>query len=125
MPNGKEIVNVVMGETGATGDIKIWRSQREEWSDGQKFPGNQAYLGELVIDNPQKKSRNQDITCEQKKENQLNARKRIVVEHLIRLVKIFRVAAERFRLKSDNYDPVIRLVCGLIRWRIGAIVMCN
>jgi hypothetical protein len=57
MPNGKEIVNVVVGETGATGDIKIWRSQREEWRDGQKFQGNQAYLGELVIDNPQKKTR--------------------------------------------------------------------
>jgi hypothetical protein len=82
-------------------------------------------LGELVIDNPQKKSRNQDITCEQKPENQQKGRKRIVVEHLIRLVKFFRVAAERLRLKSDNYDPVIMLVCGLIRWRIGARVMCN
>jgi hypothetical protein len=88
MPNGKEIVNVVVGETGARGDIKIWRSQREEWSDGQKFQGNQAYLEELVIDNPPKKTRNQDITCEHKKENQQKGRKRIVVEHLIRLVKI-------------------------------------
>jgi hypothetical protein len=48
---------------------------------------------------------------------------RIVVEHLIRLLKIFRVAAERFRLKRQNYEPVILVVCGLIRWRIGARVM--
>jgi len=33
------------------------------------------------------------------------------------------VAAERVRLKTDNYEPVILVVCGLIRWRIGAIVM--
>jgi hypothetical protein len=78
MPNGEEIVNVVMGETGATGDIKNWRSQREKWSDGQKFQVNQAYLGELVIDKPPKKSRNQDISCEQKKENKQKGRKRIV-----------------------------------------------
>jgi hypothetical protein len=38
-----------------------------------------------------------DITSEQKQENQKKARKRIAVERLIRLVKIFRVAAERFR----------------------------
>jgi hypothetical protein len=50
-------------------------------------------------------------------------KKQSFVEHLIRLVKIFRVAAERFRLKIDNYEPVILVVCGLIRWRIGAIVM--
>ncbi|WP_332949957.1 MULTISPECIES: hypothetical protein [unclassified Microcoleus] len=47
------------------------------------------------------------------------------VEHVIRLLKIFRVAAERFRLKPKNYETVILLVCGLIRWRIGAIVMCQ
>lgn len=28
MPNGKEIVDVVVGETGATADIKIWIKQR-------------------------------------------------------------------------------------------------
>ena len=54
-------------------------------------------LGELVIDTPDKKTRIQDITSEQKQENQKKAIKRIVVERLIRLVNIFRVAAERFR----------------------------
>jgi hypothetical protein len=54
-------------------------------------------LGELVIDPPAQKTRIQDITSEQKQENKKKARKRIVVERLIRLVKIFRVAAERFR----------------------------
>jgi hypothetical protein len=48
-----------------------------------------------------------DITSEQKQENQKKARKRIVVERLIRLVKNFRVAAERFRWKRENYEPVI------------------
>ncbi len=28
MPSGKEIVDVVVGETGARADIKIWRNQR-------------------------------------------------------------------------------------------------
>ncbi|MBE9229697.1 hypothetical protein IQ264_30300 [Phormidium sp. LEGE 05292] len=48
-----------------------------------------------------------------------------MVEHLIRLVKTFRIAAERFRLKSSKYQRVILTVCGLIRWRIGAIVLTS
>ncbi len=125
MPNGKEIVDIVVGETGATADIKIWRSRREEWNQEQRFQGDKAYVGELLIDTPHKKTPSKDITDTQKKGNKQKARKRIVVEHMIRLVKIFRVAAERFRLKYGNYEPVILVVCGLIRWRIGAIVICQ
>ena len=125
MPNGKEIVDVVVGETGATADIKIWRSRRKEWNPEQKFQGDKAYVGELLIDTPHIKTRSKNITDAQKRANKQKARKKIIVEHMIRLVKNYRVAAERFRLKSGNYEPVIRVVCGLIRWRIGAIVICQ
>jgi hypothetical protein len=53
-------------------------------------------LGKLGIDTLDKKTRIQDITSQQKQENQKKAIKRIVVERLIRLLNIF-VAAERFR----------------------------
>ena len=52
-----------------------------------------------------------------KKENQKKAQKRIFVEHVIRLIKIFRVARERFRLKESNYEKVILTICGLVRLR--------
>ena len=52
-----------------------------------------------------------------KKENQKKAQKRIFVEHVIRLIKIFRVARERFRLKESNYEKVILTICGLVRSR--------
>ncbi|MEK0188971.1 transposase family protein [Microcoleus anatoxicus] len=123
MPNGKEIVDVVVGETGATADIKIWRKQRLSLLTSQKFQGDKAYVGEPLINTPHKKPRQGVLTPAQNRANKSKAQKRIFVEHLIRLLKIFRVAAERFRLKAKNYDTVILVVCGLIRWRIGAIVM--
>lgn len=125
MPSEKEIVDVVVGKPGTTSDINIWRSRRTQLSNTQKFLGDKAYVGELGIEAPHKKARNHDITKLQKKENRHKARTRIVVEHLIRLVKVFRVAAERFRLKASNYEPIILTVCGLIRWRIGAIVFSS
>ncbi|BAY81515.1 hypothetical protein NIES267_09920 [Calothrix parasitica NIES-267] len=50
-------------------------------------------------------------------------RSRIFVEHLIRLVKIFRVAQERFRLKSNKYEQIIMTICGIVRLRIGTFIL--
>ena len=58
-----------------------------------------------------------------KKENQKKAQKRIFVEHVIRLIKKFKVARERFRLKESNYEKVILTICGLVRLRIGALML--
>ena len=58
-----------------------------------------------------------------KKENQKKAQKRIFVEHVIRLIKIFKVPRERFRLKESNYEKVILTICGLVRLRIGALML--
>ena len=58
-----------------------------------------------------------------KKENQKKAQKRIFVEHVIRLIKIFKVARERFRLKESNYEKVILTICGLVRLRRGALML--
>lgn len=125
MPSGKEIVDVVVGETGATADINIWRKQRASLETSQKFQGDKAYVGEPLINTPHKKPRQGVLTPAQKRANKSKAQKRIFVEHLIRLLKIWRVASERFRLKAKNYERVILVVCGLVRWRIGALVMCQ
>ena len=48
---------------------------------------------------------------------------RIFVEHTIRIINIFRVAQERFRLKPEKYKSVIYTICGLVRLRIGALIL--
>lgn len=45
---------------------------------------------------PQKKPKNQELTAEQKQKNKELSSERILVEHLIRLVKIFRVLKKDF-----------------------------
>jgi hypothetical protein len=125
MPSGQEIVDVVVGKPGKTSDLTIWRERSKELSDTQKFQGDKGYVGEAAIDTPQKKPKNQCLTPKQKQNNQVKSRKRVVVEHLIRLLKIFRISGEKFRLKPSSYESVIMTVCGLIRWRIGAIVFQN
>ncbi|MGD1716358.1 transposase family protein [Hydrocoleum sp. CS-953] len=51
------------------------------------------------------------------------ASERIFVEHIIRLLTIFRVAQERFRLNPDKYAQIITTICGLVRLRIGTFIL--
>ena len=120
-PNGQEIVDVTVGKPGPTSDIKIWREGQSKLGCSQRFKGDKAYLGEPQIETPQKKRKHQKLSSAEKEQNRKKASQRIFVEQVIRLVKIFRVAQERFRLRIENYQKVILTICGLVRLRIGAL----
>mgnify|MGYP006251045001 FL=1 len=47
--------------------------------------------------------------------------KRTFVEYVIRLIKIFGVVRERFRLRDNNYQKVILTIYGLVRLIIGNV----
>jgi hypothetical protein len=123
LPNGAEIVDVTVGKPGPSSDINLFRARQSEFAANQKFKGDKGYMGERQIETPHKKQKKQELTPEQKEENQQLSAQRIVVEHVIRLVKIFRVAQERFRLRPQNYELVILTVCGLVRLRVGALIL--
>ena len=123
MPEAKEIVDVVVGVKGPTSDISLFGNQQQKFAAGQSFQGDKAYIGGTNISTPHKKPRNGKLTTEQKEENQVFSSNRVFVEHLIRVIKIFRVASERFRLHSDRYEQVILTVCGLVRLRISSLVL--
>jgi DDE superfamily endonuclease len=113
-----------VGCPGPKNDLTLWRSRPAEFSENQRFLGDAAYVGEPSISTPQKKPRLGQLSPEQKVENRQKSKKRVRVEHLIRRVKIFRVASEKFRLHLKNYSAIISLVHGLVRYRIGAFIFC-
>jgi len=123
LPNGKDIVDVVVGEPGPKSDITLFRETCETFAPEQKFKGDLAYKGEDVIDTPIKKPKNGKLTEEQKQQNQKFSSKRVFVEHRIRSLKIFRIAQERFRLIPNKYEKVIKTICGLVRLRIKTLIL--
>ncbi|NEO60441.1 MAG: transposase family protein, partial [Moorea sp. SIO4G2] len=110
---------------GPKSDIVLWREQSKNLADTQRYNGDKAYFGEERIKTPKKKPINQEMPPEIKEDNKKKSRERIFVEHLIRVIKIFRVASDKFRLNSQNYSKVILTVCGLVRLRIGALILSN
>ncbi|WP_333251561.1 MULTISPECIES: transposase family protein [unclassified Microcoleus] len=123
LPNRREIVDVIVGKPEPNSDINLFRERRSEFAVGQRFFGDKGYVGEEQIETPHKKPKKQELTADLKKENKKLSKQRIVVEHRIRLLQIFRVASERFRLSSSRYEQVILAICRLVRLRVGALIL--
>lgn len=116
------IVDVEVGEKGPTSDIALFRQQQQKFADTQGFSGDKAYAGAERTTTPHKKPRKGELTAEQLSDNKIISSQRIFIEHVIRLLKIFRVAKERFRLHPSSYEQVILTICGLVRLRIGTLI---
>jgi hypothetical protein len=123
LPRGKDIVDVVIGEYGPKSDINICRKTLKKFQPEQQLIGDKAYVGEPQIVTPSKKPKNNELTDDQKEENKKLSSRRIYVEHLIRVMKIFKVAQERFRLRKKRYESVMLTVCGLVRLRIKSLIL--
>lgn len=124
LPMAKDIVGAFIGYPGPTAEINIFRENKDKFHDQQTFRGDLGFQGEAQIAvPPHKKPKNGKLSVQQNQENKEFSSKRIFVEHLIRLIKIFRIAQERFRLHARHYERSIRIVCGLVRLRIGALVL--
>jgi hypothetical protein len=123
LPQAKDIVDVVVGLPGPASDINLLREQRKKFATRQQFKGDKAYIGQDNVATPHKKPKNRELSESQKEENKNFSSSRILIEHLIRLVKIFQIATQRFRLRPQTYQRIILTVCGLVRVRIGALVL--
>jgi hypothetical protein len=68
---------------------------------------------------PQKKPRKAKLTDEQKQSNRELAQRRVVVEHVIRSLKIFRILAERYRNRRKCFPLRFNLIAGLHNFELG------
>lgn len=121
LATGDDIVDVLVGEVGPRSDQSLLRQQQVNFSDTQRFGGDKGYQGVERTRTPTKKPRNRDLSAEQTQANREFAQDRIYIEHLIRVIKIWRIAQERFRLRQRHYEIAILVVCGLVRLRLGRI----
>ena len=118
LPKGLDIVDVVIGEKGPRNDGKLLEQTQAELPETLAFVGDKAYVGRRNTTIPYKKPPGDKLTEAQKAFNKQLSQKRVYVEHVIRTVKIFRIAKELFRMRSGMYEQVIGCVCGLVRLRV-------
>jgi len=67
---------------------------------------------------PPKKPREGKLSDEDKKKNRELARKRVIVEHVNRKLKIFKILADRYRNRRRRFGLRFNLIAGLYNYEL-------
>ena len=107
-----KILSVSPASPGKVHDKKVYDRSRVLSPPGTTRKGDLGYLG-TSLSIPHKKPRGGSLTDEQKRRNRQHASERIVVEHTIGKMKVFKVASERFRNPVKTHTTIFKNVAGL------------
>jgi hypothetical protein len=111
-PRKVRIAAVCPSAPGKTHDKKVYDRSRVVAPRDVKRTGDTAYLG-TGLKTPTRKPRGGELTAAQKAENRRVARRRVVAEHGIGKMKVWRVASERYRNPVGRHTLIMKDVAGL------------
>ena len=114
-PGEKQRVRIKAVSKAAKGrvhDKKVYDRSRLRLPTGVPKSGDSGYQGsDLRV--PKKKPRNGQLSDEEKRSNRVLAKERIVAEHGIGKMKIWRIAADRYRNPRRRHTVMMKNVAGL------------
>jgi hypothetical protein len=67
---------------------------------------------------PKKRSKKNPLTKEDKKENRKISASRVLVENVIRCLKIFRILSEKYRNRRKRYGLRLNLIAALYNFQL-------
>lgn len=97
---------------GSVHDKRVYDETRVVGPPGVGRTGDTGYVG-TALETPTKRPRGGELTERQKAGNRRLSRRRIVAEHGIGKMKIWRIAAERFRNTIRRHTLIMKNVAGL------------
>jgi hypothetical protein len=111
-PRRVRIAAVCPSVPGKVHDKKLYDRSKVVAPRDAKRTGDTAYLG-TGLKTPTRKPRGGELTGGQKSENRRVSRRRVVAEHGIGKMKVWRVAAERYRNPVGRHTLIMKNVAGL------------
>lgn len=113
--DGKFIDAVSKSFKGKTHDKKIYDLTRLEIPPDIKGVGDTGYLGSNLTQ-PVKKKKGKKLSKAQKKYNKKVSKIRIKVEHVIGVMKRYRIVHDLFRNKLSSHNLYMKNVAGLVNF---------
>jgi len=106
---------------GSMHDFKLYENSiGSAISDDIKALGDSGYQGILKFHKnsevPKKKPKNGELTPEEKTENSRISRERILIENINAKIKVFKIAANKYRNRRKRFGLRISLICGIINF---------
>jgi IS5 family transposase len=114
-------------DKGRKHDFKLFKESRLPILKATEIQADSGYQG---IQNkhtnskiPHKGKKKKPLTKVQKKENQLLSSSRVVVENVLRTLKIFRILAEKYRNRRKRFGLRLNLIAGIINYQTNSLFM--
>ena len=111
-PRKVRIAAVCPSVPGRMHDKKLYDRSRVVAPPDARRMGDTAYIGTSLV-TPTRKPRGGKLTDGQKEANRRISRRRVVAEHGIGKMKVWRVAAERYRNPVNRHTLIMKNVAGL------------
>ena len=110
-------------DKGKSHDFKLFKNSRVKFHKLLKVIADKGYQGLAKIhklsETPIKKPRGGKLTKEQKKYHRQLNRLRVVVEHVNRRLKIFRILSERYRNRHRRFGLRSNLIAGIYNYELA------
>ena len=101
---------------GSVHDFKVFKKNYRGIDPQIETLGDSGFQGIAHLHanskTPHKSSKKHPLTDEQKRENQELARRRIIIEHINRRIKRFRILSARYRNRRKRHRLRVMLICG-------------
>ena len=116
-PETKQVVATAF-TTGRTHDFALYQQSELVIAPETKCVGDSGYQGldkeHQNSETPKKKSKHHPLTKEEKAANRELSRLRIVVEHVIARLKVFKILSERYRNRRKRFGLRFNLIAALL-----------
>jgi IS5 family transposase len=117
----KEIICIAVRK-GKVHDFRIWKESQTDIGEKTELLADKGYQGIKKIHHnsrtPIKKVKKKSLSKEQKQFNKRLAKERIVVEHVHRRLKIFRILSSRYRNRRRRFGLRINLIAGIYNYEL-------
>ena len=113
--NGK-IISFAFAK-GKVHDFQLFKSSKIHLKTGAQLTAEIGYQGLTKLHAnsvlPKKSSKNSPLSKQDRKQKRNISRKRIAVEHVIALIKRFRIISERYRHRRKGFSLYFSLMVGI------------
>lgn len=117
----RRVIDTRFGK-GARHDFSLYKHSKAELPEEVECLGDSGYQGLPGLHEnsrtPFKKPKGGELTQEQKEFNRQLASERVIVEHIIRHLKIFRILSERYRNRRRRFMLRVNLIAGLYNFAL-------
>jgi transposase len=118
----KQVICTAHGR-GPTHDFALYKQSRLDLHESLELLADSGYQGLSKLHDksrtPKKRSKKHQLTKDERRANRELSRRRIVVENVIRSLKIFRILLERYRNRRKRFSLRFNLIAGLYNFELS------